>query len=139
MKRVGVLNAIINILYLRYVFLKALMFDKNECLGPLDLLFVPKICPVEYMIGIICIFSSSQMLGVKDCIFSVLLLADENLFYTSDCPSPHISNQPELILCYSTRTLSQHNALVFPFVTHCEGSLCLHDDRFFHVSIVNHA
>lgn len=40
------LKAIINILYLQYVFLKALMFDKNECLGSITLLFMPKICPV---------------------------------------------------------------------------------------------
>lgn len=47
-EELGVLKAIINILDLQYVFLKALMFDKNECLGSnsFTLLFMPKICPV---------------------------------------------------------------------------------------------
>lgn len=39
------------------------------------------------MNGVVCIFSSSQLLGVKDCIFSVLFPAYEYLFYTSDCTS----------------------------------------------------
>lgn len=61
------MKAIINILYLQYVFLKALMFDKNECLGSIALLYAKDMSCIVFDWSRLYI---QFLLGVKDCIFS---------------------------------------------------------------------
>jgi len=70
------------------------MFDKNECLGFIALLFMPKICPVKYMIGVVCIFSSSWEWEIVSFLFYFRLM---NIWFTHLTPT---DNKPELIQCF---------------------------------------